>query len=57
VEQNASFLEESKNFIGMSQKVGNLYCAGKRKKIIFHRAFHSNMDQEFLELIYKWEVC
>lgn len=28
VEQNASFLEEAKNFIGKCHKVGNLYCAG-----------------------------
>ncbi|GFG29037.1 hypothetical protein Cfor_02069 [Coptotermes formosanus] len=33
VEQNALFLEESKNFIGKCHKVGNLYCAGKRKQI------------------------
>ncbi|XP_023710769.1 N-terminal Xaa-Pro-Lys N-methyltransferase 1 isoform X2 [Cryptotermes secundus] len=28
VEQNASFLEEAKNFIGICQKVGSLYCVG-----------------------------
>ncbi|XP_069698650.1 N-terminal Xaa-Pro-Lys N-methyltransferase 1 [Periplaneta americana] len=28
VEQNSSFLEEAKNFIGECQKLGDLYCAG-----------------------------
>jgi protein N-terminal methyltransferase len=32
VEQNASFLDEAKNFIGICQKVGSLYCVGKKNQ-------------------------